>query len=180
MRLRGPVLGWSGATELSETRRDRRSFAFRRRNQRLVTDRSDRCPYPVVPDSPVTGPGRVPHHLRPWRPRRLRWLRRGPWRGRSPGPPPGRGGRTSRVLPVVALMPVPVRDVAPARVPRVARAPVAGGCGGRGRLCDGAGGQIERGKRQRAAHHRACSPPHRPFHRRHALRISLNRYPGKC
>lgn len=78
---------------------------------------SDRSPYSAVPNSPVTGAGRVPHHLRSRRPGRLRWLGRGPWRRRSPGPPSCRGGRAARTLPVVALIPVPVRDVAPGRVP---------------------------------------------------------------
>lgn len=155
-----------------------RAFAFVR--ALAISDLwSDRSPYAAVPNSPVTGPGRVPHHLRSRRPGRLRWLRRSPWRRRSPGPPPRRGGRAARTLPVVALIPVPVRDVAPGRVPWITRAPVTGGWRGWGRTGDGAAGHTQSRQRQRAARHHARRPPHHPLYSRHLLRISLDEDPGK-
>lgn len=144
----------------------------------LTTGRSDGSPYPVVPDAPVTSAGGVPHHLSPGRPGRLGWWRRGPRRRRSPGPPPRRGGRAARTLPVVAVIPVPVRHVAPGGVPRIARAPVTDGWRRRGRLSGGATDQDQSGQRQRAAHH-ARNPPRRALHSRHLPRISLGGDPGK-
>src|ERR1700752_1785351 len=84
---------------------------------------SDRSPYAVVPKSPLVD-SRVPHHVSPRRPRRWRWWRRRPWRRRSPGSPARRTAlvRESRTLGVVAV--IPVRVVAPARVPSITWAPV--------------------------------------------------------
>jgi hypothetical protein len=175
----GAVLNGQFTLTLSLRRFDPPTAAYRARFLAISDRRSERSPYPVVPNSPVTGAGRVPHHLRPGRPGRLGWLRRRPWRRRSPGPPARRGGRPARVLPVVALMPVPVRDVAPGRVPWITRAPVTGGWRGWGRPRDGAAGKIQSGQRHHAAHHHGRRPPHRSLGSRHLLRISLDKDPGK-
>jgi hypothetical protein len=131
---------------------------------------SDRSPYSVVPESPRIG-GLVPHHLSPRRPRRSGWLRRCPRRRNSPGAKARRTGLACRTLAVVAVIPVPVVRLTPARIPLIARAPVIAGCGGRGRLGQGAeaASQSERGQRQPANHQHACTP----LYRRHLPRISL-------
>ena len=120
---------------------------------------SDRSPYSVVPESPNTG-SRVPHQLSPGRPRRWRWLRRRPQRG-SPGPPARRTALACRTLPVVAVIPVPVVDAAPSRVPLSTRAPVIAGRRGRGRLGPwvGAASQSESGHGQSATHQQPRRPP---------------------
>ncbi len=89
--------------------------------------RLDRSPHSVVPDSPTVDGG-VVHQVGPRCPRRLRWLRRRPHRRGAPGrrTHPMTLGRASRTLPVVAAIPVPVRGLAPARVPCTTRAPASG------------------------------------------------------
>jgi hypothetical protein len=121
---------------------------------------SDRSPYSVVPEPPNIG-SRVPHQLSPGRPRRWRWLRRRPRRRGPPGSPARRTIRASRTLPVVAMIPVPVRDVAPARVPLITWAPVIGRRRGRDRPGPRArtASQSERGQSQPATHQHARRPP---------------------
>lgn len=99
----------------------------------------DRGPNSVVPEPPYAR-GRVPHQLSTRRRRGRRRLRRRP---RRRGPPRSRARRTAlacRACPVVALIPVPVVDVSPTRVPRVTRTPMRfrrrRRVGGRGRPCD--------------------------------------------
>jgi len=128
---------------------------------------SDRSPDLVVPESPATG-CLVPHHARARRPRRWRWLRRCPRRRESPGPVAHRASLARSTLPVVAVIPVPVVDAAPARVPLITGTPVKARHGRR--LRDTAG-QSGRGERH---HQRACRPPDprsRSLCRRHLLRL---------
>lgn len=137
-----------------------------------------RSPYSVVPESPNIG-SRVPHQLSPRRPRRLGWPRRRPSQRRSPGPPPTLACRT---LPVVAVIPVPVVDVAPARVPLITWAPVIGGRRGRGRLGPRArtASQSESRQRQPAPHQHTRRPPNpRLLCSRHLPRISPQPEPSK-
>ena len=129
---------------------------------------SDRGPNPVVPESPPIS-SLVPHHQRPRRPRRWRWLRRRPRRRDSPGSEADRTGLACRTLPVVTVIPVPVESLPPTRVPLIARAPVITGRRSRDRLGPGAASQSERGQRQPADRQH----PGRPLHSRHLPRISL-------
>lgn len=129
---------------------------------------SDRSPNPVVPESPPIR-SLVPHHQRPRRPRRWRWLRRRPRRRDSPGPVTCRTSLACRTLPVVAVIPVPVVGLPPTRVPLIAGAPVISGRRSRDRLRPRAASQSERGQSQPAKHQHPC----RPLHSRHLPRISL-------
>jgi len=131
---------------------------------------SDRSPDLVVPESPATG-CLVPHHARARRPRRWRWLRRCPRRRESPGPVAHRASLARSTLPVVAVIPVPVVDAAPARVPLITGTPVIAWRGRR--LRDGAT-RSESGQCHRATHQCACRPPDprsRALCRRHLLRL---------
>jgi hypothetical protein len=152
-------------------------FGLRKHGRPRKPAFSDRSKYSVVPESPNVG-SRVPHQLSPRRPRRWRRLRRRPRRRRPPGSPPGRTKRASRTLPVVAVIPVPVRDVVPTRVPWITRAPVIAGRRGWSRPGRGAGaaGQSESGQNQPATHQHARRPPNprcRLLYGRHLPRISL-------
>jgi hypothetical protein len=138
---------------------------------------SDGSPYSVVPESPDAG-RRVPHQLGPRRPRRRRRLRRRPSRRRSPGSPARRTTLGRRTLPVVAVVPVPLVDVAPARVPWIAWAPVIAGRRRGRRPCPGIGPGQSQGRRQsqHATRQQARRPPNpesRSLHGRHLPRISL-------
>lgn len=145
--------------------------------------RSDRSPYPVVPEPPAVG-GRVPHQLSAGRPRRWRWLRCRPRRRGTPGPPARRTERASRALPLVALVPVPIRYGAPARVPGITWAPAIARGRGRSPLGPGCGaaGQCKSGQRHPAGHQHVRKPPHprsRLPRRRHLQRISFRKTSSK-
>lgn len=114
----------------------------------------DGSPDSVVPESPSIVSG-LPHDMRSGRPRWWRWLRRRPYRRRSPL---AEARRTRRAFPVVALVPVPVIGRTPARVPWITWTPVMA----RGRLGHAAD-QPERGQSQPATHQHA----HTPLHNRH-------------
>jgi hypothetical protein len=118
--------------------------------------RSDGSPNSVVPESPTIRGG-VPHQVGPGRPGRLRWLRRRPCRRRPPLSPARRTERASRTLPVMAVVPVPVRDLAPARVPLITWAPAIGR--GRRGLGPGIGAadQSESGHGQQATRQQAIA-----------------------
>jgi hypothetical protein len=152
-------------------------------SQQLSDVWSDRSPYRVVPESPPVG-SLVPHQVRPGRPRRWSRRRWRPRRRKAPGSGARGSRRASRALPVVAVIPVPVRDGGPARVPLITRAPVIAGRRGRRRRGPGVGAasQFESGQRQPATHQRARRPPDPPSrlpHSPHLPRISLRRNPGK-
>ncbi len=154
-----------------------RSFCQRQKLDRADVW-SDRSPEPVVPDSPDAS-RRVPHQLSPRRPRRRRWLRRRPRRRGTPRSPTRRTA-LGRTLPVVAVIPVPLVDVAPARIPLITRAPVIARRWDRGRPDQGGGaaGQSEGGQGQPATQQRARRPPNprsRSLYGRHLPRISLGR-----
>ena len=100
----------------------------------------------------------VPHQLSPGRPRRWRWLRRRPRRRDSPGPPARRTNLACRTLPVMAVIPVPVVSLAPARVSLITRAPVIVGRRSRRRLGDAAG-QSESEQDQSTTRQHACAQP---------------------
>jgi hypothetical protein len=116
-----------------------------------------RSPYSVVPKSPTVD-SRVPHQVGPGCPRRWRWRRRRPRRRGTPGSPARRTVRASRTLPVVAVIPVPVRDVVPARVPLITWAPVIVRRRGRRRLGNGAS-HSESGRGQPATRQHAGAEP---------------------
>jgi hypothetical protein len=132
-------------------------------SQQLSGFRSGRSPYSVVPEPPTLS-SLVPHQVgagRPWRWSRRRWR---PGRRRTPGTVARGRRRASRTLPVVAVIPVPVRDGAPAWVPLITGAPVR--AGRRPRLGPGAGaaGQSESGRRQPKTHqHTRRSPSPKSF-----------------
>jgi hypothetical protein len=131
---------------------------------------SDRSPYVVVPESPAIG-CLVPHHARARRPGRWRWLRRCPRRRESPGPVAHRTSLARSTLPVVAVIPVPVVDAAPARVPLTTGTPV---IARRGRCLRDTAGQSDSGQRHRATHQcarRPSDPRSRAPCRRHLLRL---------